>query len=219
MIKGAIFDLDGTILDSMFIWDTIGEDYLRSIGYEPKEKLNETFKNLSLRQAACYYKSEYGVTLTVDEIVDGVNKMIEKYYTCEVKLKSGVKELLEKFEDNRVKMCIATATDIHLVKAALKRLDIDGYFSEIFTCSSVGYGKDEPVIYRKALEFLGTDKSKTIVFEDAAYAVKTAKKDGFVTAAVSDIYEKNQKEIKNLADFYITDYRNIEDICKFVSAI
>lgn len=219
MIKGAIFDLDGTILDSMFIWDTIGEDYLRSIGYEPKEKLNETFKNLSLRQAACYYKSEYGVTLTVDEIVDGVNKMIEKYYTCEVKLKSGVKELLEKFEDNRVKMCIATATDIHLVKAALKRLDIDGYFSEIFTCSSVGYGKDEPVIYRKALEFLGTDKSKTVVFEDAAYAVKTAKKDGFITVGVFDIYEKNQSEIKNLADFYITDYQKIEDICKFVSAI
>ena len=80
MIKGAIFDLDGTILDSMFIWDTIGEDYLRTIGYEPKEKLNETFKNLSLQQAACYYISEYGVTLTVNEIVDGVNKMIEKYY-------------------------------------------------------------------------------------------------------------------------------------------
>ena len=138
MIKGAIFDLDGTLLDSMFIWDTIGEDYLRTIGYEPKEKLNETFKNLSLQQAACYYISEYGVTLTVDEIVDGVNKMIEKYYIDEVRLKPGVKELLQKFKDSEVKMCIATATDIHLVKAALERLSIDRYFSEIFTCSSVG---------------------------------------------------------------------------------
>ena len=64
-IRGAIFDVDGTLLDSMFIWDTIGETYLRSIGYQPKENLNETFKNMSLHQAARYYQTEYGVTLSV----------------------------------------------------------------------------------------------------------------------------------------------------------
>ena len=65
-IRGAIFDLDGTLLDSMFIWETIGEDYLRSLGIEPREKLNEKFKNMSLYQAACFYKSEYGVSGTID---------------------------------------------------------------------------------------------------------------------------------------------------------
>ena len=95
MIKGAIFDLDGTLFDSMFIWDTIGEIYLRSIGYEPKENLNETFKTMSLYNAACYYKSEYGVTLSVDEIMDGVNRMVEKYYINEVQLKPGVYDFVK----------------------------------------------------------------------------------------------------------------------------
>ncbi len=71
MLKGAIFDFDGTLFDSMFIWDTIGEAYLRSIGYEPKENLNEVFKTFSLYQAACYYQSEYGVTWSMDEIMTG----------------------------------------------------------------------------------------------------------------------------------------------------
>ena len=76
MIKGAIFDLDGTILDSMFIWDTIGEDYLRSLGKEPKENLKETLKTFTLEQAAHYYREAYGVTLSANEIISGVNKMV-----------------------------------------------------------------------------------------------------------------------------------------------
>ncbi len=219
MIRGAVFDLDGTLLDSMFIWDTAGENYLRSIGYEPKEDLRETFKSFSLYQAACYYRSEYGVTLSVDEIMDGVNRMIEKYYKDEVPLKPGVAEFLQLLKDNGVKMCIATASDKYLVEAALTRCGVSEYFSEIFTCSSVGRGKDEPVIYREALKFLGTHKSETVVFEDAAYAIKTAKNDGFITAAVFDIHEQRQNEIRALADFYITDFSDIKDFWKFALEI
>lgn len=76
-IKGGIFDVDGTLLDSMSIWDTIGADYLRSIGYVPRENLNEVFKNMSLLQAAEYYRSEYGVALSVEEIMRGVNAKLE----------------------------------------------------------------------------------------------------------------------------------------------
>jgi len=109
MIKGAIFDLDGTILDSMFIWDTIGEDYLRSLGIEPKENLKETFKTFTLEQAAEYYRENYGVTLSVDEIIDGVNKMVERYYAETVKLKPGIEVFLEKLKAKGVKMCIANS--------------------------------------------------------------------------------------------------------------
>lgn len=219
MIKGAIFDLDGTLFDSMFIWDTIGEIFLRSIGYEPRENLNETFKTMSLYDAACYYKSEYGVTLSVEELIDGVNAMVEKYYRYEVPLKEGVVEFLETLHQKGVKMCIATATDKYLVEAALERCGISRYFSEIFTCTSVGHSKSEPVIYREALKHLGTGKTETLVFEDAIYAVKTAKEDGFTVIGVYDSHEECSEEVKELCDFFIADYTNTEDFWKFASGL
>ncbi|MCM1114877.1 MAG: HAD family phosphatase [Clostridium sp.] len=217
MIEGAIFDVDGTLLDSMYIWDTIGEIYLRSIGYTPKENLNETFKNMSLYQAACYYQKEYGVKLSTAEIMQGVNQMIAYYYQDEVLPKPDVDTFLESLKAHNVKMCIATATDREYVEAALERCKIRNYFSEIFTCTSVGHGKDEPIIYRSALDFLQTDRRSTVVFEDALYAIKTAKADGFVTVAVQDKYEKNQDEIKRLSDYYLRDYGSTKEFWKFVS--
>jgi HAD superfamily hydrolase (TIGR01509 family) len=202
-IRGAIFDVDGTLLDSMFIWDTIGEAYLRSIGYQPKENLNETFKNMSLHQAARYYQTEYGVTLSIDEIMDGVNAMLERYYRFEVPLKPGVAELLERLRQSGVKLCIATATDRHLVEAALDRCGVLSCFGEIFTCNEVGHGKDEPDIFEAALRFLGTEKSETVVFEDSLYAIRTAKETGFPVAAVYDSHEKEQDKVRLLADIYL----------------
>ena len=210
MIKGAIFDLDGTILDSMFIWDTIGEDYLRSLGIEPKENLKETFKTFTLEQAAQYYRENYEITLSVDEIVDGVNKMVERYYAETVKLKPGIEVFLEKLKANGVKMCIATVTDKPLVEVALDRLGVRDYFSEIFACSEVGHSKEEPHIYREAQKHLNTEKSETVVFEDALHALKTAKADGFVIAGVFDVLEENQEELKKTADTYIDDYSDFE---------
>ena len=202
-IRGAIFDVDGTLLDSMFIWDTIGETYLRSIGYQPKENLNETFKNMSLHQAARYYQTEYGVTLSIDEIMDGVNAMLERYYRFEVPLKPGVAELLERLRQSGVKLCIATATDRHLVEAALDRCGVLSCFGEIFTCNEVGHGKDEPDIFEAALRFLGTEKSETVVFDDSLYAIRTAKETGFPVAAVYDSHEKEQDKVRLLADIYL----------------
>ena len=202
-IRGAIFDVDGTLLDSMFIWDTIGETYLRSIGYQPKENLNETFKNMSLHQAARYYQTEYGVTLSIDEIMDGVNAMLERYYRFEVPLKPGVAELLERLRQDGVKLCIATATDRHLVEAALDRCGVLSCFGEIFTCNEVGHGKDEPDIFEAALRFLGTEKSETVVFDDSLYAIRTAKETGFPVAAVYDSHEKEQDKVRLLADIYL----------------
>ena len=216
-IRGAIFDVDGTLLDSMFIWDTIGETYLRSIGYEPKENLNEVFKNMSLRQAARYYQTEYGVKLGIDEIMDGVNAMLERYYCFEVPLKPGVEELLELLRASGAKLCIATATDRYLVEAALKRCEVLSYFGRIFTCNEVGHGKDEPDIFETARRFLGTEKSETVVFDDALYAIKTAKEAGFPVAAVCDSHEKNQEEIRVLSDVYLKDLTQLDKLQKFLT--
>ena len=202
-ISGAIFDVDGTLLDSMSIWDTIGADYLRSIGYIPRENLNEIFKNMSLLQAAEYYRNEYGVTLRVEEIMSGVNAMLEQFYQYEAPLKPGAAELLARLRQNRVKLCIATATDRYLVEAALARCGVLSYFGEIFTCNGVGHGKDEPHIFEAALRFLGTERAETVVFDDALYAIRTAKEAGFPIAAVYDTHEKSQTEVRALSDFYL----------------
>ena len=217
-IRGAIFDVDGTLLDSMFIWDTIGEAYLRSIGYQPKENLNETFKNMSLHQAARYYQTEYGVTRSIDEIMDGVNAMLERYYRFEVPLKPGVAELLERLRQSGVKLCIATATDRHLVEAALDRCGVLSCFGEIFTCNEVGHGKDEPDIFEASLRFLGTRREETLVFDDALYAVRTAKEAGFPVAAVYDSHERSQAEVRARSDLYLEDLTQLVELQKFLSA-
>ena len=134
MLTGAIFDLDGTLLDSMFIWDTIGEDYLRTLGKEPHENLKETFMTLTLEEAAEYYREHYKVTLSVTEIVDSINAMVEGIYRTKVTLKPGVMAYLRLLKERGVKMCVATVTDRYLVEDTLERLGILHYFSEIFTC-------------------------------------------------------------------------------------
>lgn len=211
-IEGAIFDLDGTLLDSMFIWDTIGEEYLRSRGIEPKEDLNEKFRDMSLYQAACYYQSEYGLTDSTDSLMAGVNDMIQHLYTDEVQLKAGVEKFLKELSRRKVKMCVATATDRHLVEAALKRTGVLSHFEEIFTCSTVGHGKDEPNIYHAAQSFLQTPKDSTWVFEDALYAIKTAKNAGYHVAGVFDRSSGHEDEIRLAADIYICSFEEMEDI-------
>ena len=219
MITGAIFDVDGTLLDSMSIWDTIGEDYLRSIGYTPRENLNETFQTMSLHQAARYYQSEYSVGLSLEEIIDGVNGLLEDFYRRKAPLKPGAGEFVRELSHRGVRLCIATATERDLVEAALGRHGVLGYFDDILTCTTVGSGKDQPFIYRQALERIGGDRSGVVVFEDALHAARTAKADGFPVAAVYDSHEKRQEELKTLANFYLADFSQFDSFWKFASAL
>ena len=219
MLKGAIFDFDGTLFDSMFIWDTAGETYLRSIGIEPREDLWKVLKTMSLLQSATYIREKYAVELTLEEIMDGINRTVENFYFHTVQPKKGVATFLEQMKKQGVKICIATATDRYQVEAALKRCCMEHFFSEIFTCTNVGHGKDEPFIFRKAMDYLGTTRENTVVFEDAYHAAKTAKADGFVTVAVYDSHEEKQKELQALSDFYFENYTETDTFWKFVYGI
>lgn len=210
--NGVIFDLDGTLLDSMYIWDTIGSDYLRSLGIIPEQGLDEKFKKMSIIEAAQYYKSHYGLLESVEQLVGGVNKMIENMYAREVKLKAGVPQFLEMLKKNSIKMCIATATDKYLVESALKHNKIEQYFCVIVTCSEIGAGKDNPKIFETALKLLGTSKGSTLVFEDALHAVETAKSAQFKVVGVYDKSSfKDTEKIKALCDKYITDFKEYKE--------
>ena len=219
MLKGAIFDLDGTLLDSMFIWDTAGEVYLRSIGIEPREDLQKVLKPMSLLQSATYIREKYSIPLTVEEIMDGVNRTVEGFYFHTVQPKEGVIAFLEQMKKQEVRMCIATATDRYQVEAALKRCGIEPFFSEIFTCTDVGHGKDEPIIFQKAMDYLGTTKANPIVFEDAYHAAKTAKADGFITVAVFDSHETKQVELHSVSDCFIENFTQTEHFWKLANGL
>ena len=218
MIKGAIFDVDGTLLDSMGVWDTIGEDYLRSLGYEPREKLNEKFRTMSIREAAAYYISEYGVTLSVEEICRQVNGWIERFYREEAMMKPGAAAFVKRLHDAGVKLAIATATDDFLVEAALRRCGVMEYFSGLITCTHVNQGKDRPDVYRAAMESIGTTRESTVVFEDSLKALRTARDDGFLTVGVCDRFERDQTGVRALAHIYIEDYSHCEEFWKFALA-
>ncbi len=209
-IKGAIFDLDGTILDSMHIWSDIGLLFLKNKGVKAPEGIEDEFVKMSMVQAAEYYIKNIDPTATVTDIVNEVNSLVQDFYFNEVIKKDGIEEFLEFLKSKDVKMCIATATDKHLVEKALERNGIREYFSEIFTCSSVGAGKDTPVIYDVSLEHLGTPKEHTFVFEDALYAIETAKKAGYNIVGINDVSEKaDPSEVKKLCDYYINNYSDI----------
>ncbi len=209
-IQGAIFDLDGTVLDSMHIWSEIGLLFLKNRGIEPPEGIEDEFVKMSMVQAAEYYIKNIDPTETVMGIVNDVNLLVQDFYFGEVLKKDGVTEFLEFLKNRGVKMCIATATDKHLVEKALERNGLLHYFTEIFTCSSVGAGKDTPVIYNIALEHLGTPKENTFVFEDALYAIETAKKAGYKIVGINDVSEKADPEsVKALCDCYIDNYSEI----------
>lgn len=120
-IKAAIFDADGTLLDSMPVWNDIGELYLKSIGLTAREGLGETLHTMSLEQGAAYLKKEYRLEKQIPEIVGDVLKIVADFYRLEAPLKPGVKETLEWLKHRQVKMAVATSGNRELIEAALER--------------------------------------------------------------------------------------------------
>ena len=204
MIKGAIFDIDGVLLDSMGIWDDLGARYLRSLDKIPEEGLNKILFSMSMEQGAEYLNEHYGLNKSVKETVDGIGKMLEDYYFYEVLLKPGAKEILEFLKSKSIKMAAATSSPRMHIEKALSRNGLLGYIEKIYTTSEVGVSKHSPDIYNLAADFLKTKSEETLVFEDSLYALKTAKEAGFVTVGVFDEKgESNQAELENQADLYL----------------
>ena len=218
MLKGVIFDFDGTLVDSMFIWNTAGEIYLRSVGKKAEADLQKILKPMSLRQSAEYIRQKYDISRSVEEIMEGVNRTVEDFYFHTVEPKAGVIAFLEELQRRGIKMCVATATDRYQVEAALQRCGMRHFFSEIFTCTEVGSGKDNPKIFRKAMEYLQTDRNTTAVAEDAYHAASTAKQDGVAVVGVYDVHESRQEELRSLADVFLTDYFELKKFWEFASA-
>ena len=207
MIKGVIFDVDGVLLNSMPIWENLGELYLRSLGVEAEKDLGEILFTMSLEEGADYLISQYGLNKTPEEIVEGLNREVRDFYAERVPLKEGVREFLFEKKKKKIPMVIATSGDRKNTEAALRRLKVLNYFQGIFTCSEIGSGKNQPDIYLAAALQMDTDPAETWLFEDAYHAIRTAKSVGFKTVAVYDkANDKDLAQIWNTADIYLPEF-------------
>ena len=212
-LQSAIFDMDGTLLDSMSTWRYLGRNTLLELGKEPRPDLEEHLKNRDMRTGAAYCVEAYGLDCSVDEMMDLLNARIRDFYQNRVQAKPGVERFLSLLKMEGVWMYVATATDRELTEAGLRRTGLDKYFRGILTCSEVGKWKEDPEIYERALRRLRSTKKDTVVFEDALYALQTAKNAGFRVAGVYEpIYREDQAAIQALADYYIPSFEEMFEV-------
>ena len=206
MIRGAIFDLDGVLLDSMGIWNDLGARYLRSLLVEPEPDLNQILFSMSMEQGAAYLKAHYPLPQSEAEIGDGIARMLADYYFYEVPAKPGAAALLAFLAERNIPMAAATSSPRTHVTQALRRLGLLPYLKEIFTTGEVGVSKHQPDIYHLAAEQLDTRPAETLVFEDSLYALKTAAAAGYRTVGVFDASgEADQAGLSAAADAYLMD--------------
>ena len=185
-ITGAIFDMDGTILDSGAMWDQAAPAVVRQLGYIPKASLQEDALQLGMDEFAPFLKEDYAMAQPVEEIQAAVEDVARQYYFHRAALKPGAFAFLQALKEAGIPMALATATNRVYVEAALKTVGVFPLFDTILTCPEVGQGKHSPRIFRQALADLGSEKASTWVFEDALHAIRTARADGFPVCAVDD---------------------------------
>ncbi len=212
-IRGAIFDVDGTLLDSMNIWDQAGARYLQGLGKEPEQGLNKILFSLSLADGAAYLKKTYDLTQTEEEIHQGVLDVVDAFYRDEAQAKAGVRELLAALSAKGVAMTVATSSDKRQIRTALERLDLAKYFQELFTCGEVGGSKNEPEIFHRAAALMGTTPEDTCVVEDGLYAVRTANNAGYYTIGVYDASSHDDwQDLQKEADLALESLEDVQGI-------
>ena len=182
--KYAIFDMDGTLIDSMVFWKNLATEYLTSKGIlQIPADILEQIKPMTMSESAALFRREFGLTGDVEA---QMNEMMEDHYRNDIPLKPGAWEYLENLHRQGVRMCVASATAEHLMESCLTRLGVRQYFEFLLSCETVGAGKRSHLVYQESARRLGTVPGEIAVYEDALYAVQTAKAAGFHVVGVYD---------------------------------
>lgn len=208
--KGAIFDLDGTLLDSMHIWHDVDTEFFRRRNLSVTPEYIEIIKNMHLAAAAVYTKEKYDIKESVEEIVNEWLNLCAEAYANDVNLKDGVFEFLSRLHENGIKMAFATASESKVCEGTLKKLGIFDFFDTFAYVSEIGIGKCEPDIYLLTAERMGLFPQDCIVFEDIIEGIRSAKKGDFSVCGVYDESSHNDEaEIRKIADYYIKSFKEL----------
>lgn len=193
--KGAIFDLDGTLLDSMYVWNKIDRDFLGKRGFEVPPDYIDIITPMGFHETARYTIERFGLNESEDAVIDEWNAMAIDEYSHFVKLKPNAREFLLSLRERGIKLAVATATMPELCYAALKNNGIEDLFDNITFISEVGRGKGFPDVYLKAAEKMGVSPSECAVFEDIPTGIAGANAGGFYTVGV---YEKTSAHFEDI---------------------
>ena len=206
-IEAAVFDLDGTLVDSMSFWQGLADGFLSNFDIKPDDEIKKQLKPLTMSGAAKLICEK----CLPDYSYEQVDRMLKDYmreeYINKIEPKHGVKNFLFALKCKGVRICVATATDREFATALLKRLHMLDYFSVILCCSELATTKNESLIYDKSFDILGKSKESTYIFEDSLHCIETAKKAGYKVVGVRDLHTLNVEEkIIKLSDIFIKDY-------------
>lgn len=208
--KAAIFDLDGTLVDSMWMWKAIDIEFLGRFGYGCPDDLQRAIEGMSFSETAVYFKERFSLPMELDEIKDIWVKMSIDKYRYEVPLKPGAEAFLKELRGRGFKLGIATSNGRDMVDAVLGSLKVEPYFDVVTTACEVAAGKPAPDIYLKVSESLNVNPRQCLVFEDIPAGILAGKRAGMTVCAVEDEFSLDlTREKQSMADYYIKDYEEL----------
>lgn len=211
-IKAVIFDLDGSLVDSMWIWRDIDIEYLGRFGIELPEDLQHNIEGMSFSETAAYFKEHFSIPDSIEKMKEDWNQMAWDKYLREVPLKEGVEEFLNGCRNRGILLGIATSNSRTLVENIADVHGLHNYFQCIMTGCEVEHGKPAPDIYLAVAAKLHVDPGDCLVFEDIVPGIQAGKRAGMKVCAVEDVYSADSREMKKaLADYYINDFRGLMD--------
>lgn len=214
MIKSVIFDLDGTLIDSMPVWYLTDKLFLEENGIEYPPDVSEAVKKMRTEEASLYFIERFGLPHTQEYIINRIEELVKEQYDKEIPLKPHVTELLDFLDKNNIPYGIATSTYRTLAESCLTRLGIIDRFKFIITCSELNTGKTEPYIFLKSAEMLGTQPQETAVVEDSLHCIETASQAGFYTIGVYD--ESTSHEWNLIKEKCSLSVNDISEVIKYI---
>lgn len=209
-IKAIIFDMDGTLLDSLSVWADSDREFLNGLGFEYDPVHSAAMKSMHFDSACEYLTKTFSLPFSAEETGERILKIVEKRYLHELRLKDGAEGFIKAAEAAGIKMCVATSNKKYLAENTLKNLGIRKYMEFLLTSDEIGCGKESPEIFLRAAENMGSKPGETAVFEDSLHAVISAKTAGFRVVGVYDpLCEEEFAEIKKSADRVIRSFREL----------